>query len=85
MQAVVLGFSTKRLRAYLLAWQQQARMLAGASHLLRRLLAVTVQGAFQEWRTVAQERAHWHRVGHTPCVFAPDTRSDDASLLAVKW
>lgn len=60
---MVLGFSTKRLRTYLLAWQQQAHMLAGAARLLRRLLAVTVEGAFQEWRTVAQERAHWHRVG----------------------
>jgi hypothetical protein len=71
LQAVVLGFSTKRLRVYLLAWQQQARMLAGASRLLRRLLAVTVQGAFQEWRTVAQERAHWHRVGWTSCGVRP--------------
>lgn len=59
----MLGFTTKRLSTCLLAWQQQAHMLAGASRLLRRLLAVTVQGALQEWRTVAQERAHWHRVG----------------------
>lgn len=65
-QAVVLGFSIKRLRACLLAWQQQAHMLAGASSLLRRLLAVTVRGAFQEWRTVAQEQAHWHRVRSSP-------------------
>lgn len=64
VQSVVLGFSTKRLRAYLLAWQQQARMLSGAARLLRRLLAVTVRGAFQEWRTVAQQQAHWHRVGY---------------------
>lgn len=66
-QAVVLGFSTKRLRACLLAWQQQARVLSGAAHLLRRLLAVTVRGAFHEWRTVAQERAHWHRVSRSLC------------------
>lgn len=61
-QAVVFGFSTRRLPTYLLSWQQQANMLAGAARLLRRLLAVTVRGAFQEWRTVAQEGAHWHRV-----------------------
>jgi hypothetical protein len=65
-QAVVLGFSVKRLRTCLLAWQQQAHMLAGALRLLRRLLAVTVRGAFQEWRTVAQEQAHWHRVSLMP-------------------
>jgi hypothetical protein len=65
-QSVVLSFSTKRLRTYLLAWQEQAHMLAGASHLLRRLLAVTLRGAFQEWLTVAQERAHWRRVSMRP-------------------
>lgn len=72
VQVVVLGFSIKRLCACLLAWQQQAHMLAGASRLLRRLLAVTVRAAFQEWRTVAQEQVHWHRVGSG--AHSPDTQ-----------
>jgi hypothetical protein len=60
--AAVLACSTRRLRACLLAWQQQARVLAGATHMLRRMLVSTLKGAFHEWRLVAQERAHWHRV-----------------------
>jgi hypothetical protein len=58
----VLGFSVRQLRACLLAWRQQARVLSGATHMLRRLLVSTLKGAFHEWRIVARERAHWHRV-----------------------
>lgn len=50
------------LRAYMHAWQAYSRQLVGASLLLRRQLAGTLQGAFHEWKVVAAQLAYWHRV-----------------------
>lgn len=62
LQDTLLAFSTRRLRACLHAWQDYALQLAGASRLLRTLLASTLSGAFHEWRVIAVEKAHWRRV-----------------------
>eukprot|EP00775_Hariotina_reticulata_P009297 gene9297-9462_t len=54
--------SAGRLRACLYSWHCYSRKLSGAARLLRRLLVSTLSGAFHEWRDVALEAAHWHRV-----------------------
>ncbi|KAF6256503.1 hypothetical protein COO60DRAFT_99985 [Scenedesmus sp. NREL 46B-D3] len=89
VKATVLAFSARRMRCCLQAWLIHARQLAGASRMLRQLLASTLAGAFLEWRAVAGEKAHWRRVGLQLEQFTHTSDGSSTAQLArqaaVRW
>jgi hypothetical protein len=58
------------MRRYLQAWRMHAHQRAGASRMLRLLLASTLAEAFDAWRAVAADKAHWRRVSLHYCTVA---------------
>jgi hypothetical protein len=62
------------------AWRATAHKQASAKRLLRRLLLNTLAGAFVEWRMLAQEGAHWKKVGGA-CLSAAIVRAGITVLL----
>jgi hypothetical protein len=67
LQATMLAFSTRLMRRFLQAWHVHAHQRAGASRMLRLLLASTLAEAFDAWRAVAADKAHWRRVSLHCC------------------
>eukprot|EP00882_Tetradesmus_deserticola_P031471 GHRQ01035589.1.p1 GENE.GHRQ01035589.1~~GHRQ01035589.1.p1 ORF type:complete len:161 (+),score=52.46 GHRQ01035589.1:599-1081(+) len=77
------------MRRCLQAWHVHAHQLAGASRMLRQLLASTLTNAFLEWRAVASEKAHWRRVGWQLEQFTQTSAGSSTAQLArqaaVRW